>query len=1108
METVTNSRFWVGIDVGTNSVGCAAIEVDSDGMPIRILNGKVQVHDSGVDPQHAKTATTRLAVSGVARRTRRLVRRRRKRLINLDKQLKAWGWWSELTSNDPYFPWRVRARLVDELIEDASERQQLLAVALRHIARHRGWRNPWLRIESLFNPSEPSKFLTGFRERVETETGRYFDHDVTAAELAVAALKHDSSIPLRGGKTANLRAEKTFSFIGSKLEQSDNANEILRMAETQQLSIAQTEEIIRLVFAAESPRGSYIGRIGKDPLPGQGSKYRAAKASDSFQRYRIASLIANLRLKDGSSERPLNVRERNELFDYLMNVKAGANPQWLDVAEHMGWERSQLRGTATITADGERAAARPPVHNTNEKIGTCKVRTLKSWWPDASPEARDAVVAVLSDGLFDDDSAAGAEARELIESLTDEELVALDTIKLPPGRAAYSSDSLNRLTRRILEDGVDLHEARKLEFGVDDSWAPPAEPIGAPLGNPAVDRVLKIVARWLGAVEAEWGAPEKVVIEHVRSAFGSEAAAREHIRETERRFQQNQQQMRQLAESQGISGVVRRSDLFRYQAIVRQNGECLYCGTAIDYTTAEMDHIVPRAGIGSTNKRENLVAVCSRCNKSKSNTPFAAWAARTQLPGVSVPDAIERTNHWNSGPGETAKRHRDYVREVQARLRKTSEDEEFDGRSLESVAWMANSLRQRIEAHYRERFPAASTKVSVYQGRITAEARRASGIEKQIPFIGEAGKTRLDRRHHFVDAAVVTLLDESIARTLAERVNLRDSERNLHAPETWKDYTGSSERPQARFENWVERMQILLNLISSALNDDEIPVMEDLRLRLANGTAHKDTILPLVRMQVGDAMSLELIDRASTPALWMALTLDPDFDEKEGLPANPNRQIRVRDQHLGPYDEIGFFRKLTAAIAVRDGYAEIGSTIHHARVYRIDTGKKPKYAMLRVFTTDLIRHRNDDLFSAPLLPQSISMRTADKTLRKALAEGTATELGWIVVGDELELDMSSFTTGDIGDFLKEYPGTTRWKIDGLMAPTRLRLRPVILASEGLGEEPTKASKTILDRPGWLPYINSLWNVQELTVIRRDALGRERWSSAAGLPVSWRVENSV
>lgn len=40
METVTNSRFWVGIDVGTNSVGCAAIEVDSDGMPIRILNGK------------------------------------------------------------------------------------------------------------------------------------------------------------------------------------------------------------------------------------------------------------------------------------------------------------------------------------------------------------------------------------------------------------------------------------------------------------------------------------------------------------------------------------------------------------------------------------------------------------------------------------------------------------------------------------------------------------------------------------------------------------------------------------------------------------------------------------------------------------------------------------------------------------------------------------------------------------------------------------------------------------------------------------------------------------------------------------------------------------
>lgn len=77
----------VGIDVGRNSVGFAAIEVNEQGTPIRILNSLVQVHDSGVDPEQAKGAITRLASSGVARRTRRLIQRRRKRLNRLDRHL-------------------------------------------------------------------------------------------------------------------------------------------------------------------------------------------------------------------------------------------------------------------------------------------------------------------------------------------------------------------------------------------------------------------------------------------------------------------------------------------------------------------------------------------------------------------------------------------------------------------------------------------------------------------------------------------------------------------------------------------------------------------------------------------------------------------------------------------------------------------------------------------------------------------------------------------------------------------------------------------------------------------------------------------------------------
>ncbi len=1105
MSAVEGTKYSVGIDVGSYSVGVAAIEVDDAGFPIRILNSKVQIHDSGVDPDKAKYATTRLAASGVARRTRRLVRRRRKRLQELDKALETWGWLPVSESADPHAPWRARARLASEFVPDEAEQFELLGVALRHMARHRGWRNPWTRVESLMVEQPPSDQFNGFQQRVEERTGQSFDLDATIGQLATAAIDFAPKLPLRAGKTnkglpASQRSAKEFSFIGTKLLQSDNANELLHIAKVQGLDPTRAREMIQLVFAAESPRGSALGRVGKDPLPGQRALPRAAKATDAFQRYRMVSVLANLRIVTAEGQRPLTVAERTDAFNYLLNVKTASDPSWLDVAGAIGVDRDDLRGTATPTADGERAAARPPVHVTDRVIRTCKVRALKDWWPGADKDAKNAIIAVLADGKFDEESAGGVLAQELIESLSDEELTALDTINVPAGRAAYSVDSLNRLTHRMLTEELDVHGARMAEFGVEPDWAPPAEPIGAPVGNPAVDRVTKIVARWLSAVEAEWGAPQKIVIEHVRSAFASEEEARRIEKEMGKRFEQNLEQRREISEQLDIGGEVRRSDLMRFQALTRQNGNCLYCGNTITFRSAEMDHIVPRAGQGSTNTRTNLVAVCSRCNQDKSNRVFAEWAESSNIPGVSVAEAIERTRHWNSGPGETAKDHRRFVSEVQARLKKTSKDPEFDGRSMESVAWMANELRLRIESHFRP----SGTKVSVYRGRLTSEARRASGLEGRVPFIGGGGKTRLDRRHHAVDAAVVAMIDESVSMTLAERVNLRDAQRFTNDPETWKSHTGSKPAMQKRYATWLDQMDVLTDLLSEALTNDEIPVMEDLRLRLSNGAAHDDTIRPMDRYLVGDELPMELIDRASTPALWLALTRDPKFDPKAGLPADPDRKIRIHGTHLSASDEIGFFGSGAAAIAVRGGYAAIGSTIHHARVYRIDGGKKPVYAMLRVFTVDLLPHRHGDLFTAPIPPQSISMRTSPKKLREAIADGSATEVGWLVVGDEFEIEMDSFNSGQIAELTEFLGETCTWKLVGMSEPDRLKFRPVKTALEGLPGDAPAAVGLILGVKGWRPRLNGCFATLP-TVIRRDALGRPRWHSDAGLPVSWRVE---
>ena len=85
-------RIRVGIDVGTNSVGCCALVVDEAGAPTNILSCLSLIHDSGIGEDGQKTASSRREQSGVARRARRLLRQRRKRLRQLDALLEKRGY--------------------------------------------------------------------------------------------------------------------------------------------------------------------------------------------------------------------------------------------------------------------------------------------------------------------------------------------------------------------------------------------------------------------------------------------------------------------------------------------------------------------------------------------------------------------------------------------------------------------------------------------------------------------------------------------------------------------------------------------------------------------------------------------------------------------------------------------------------------------------------------------------------------------------------------------------------------------------------------------------------------------------------------------------------
>ena len=1147
--SMSDKTYRIGIDVGLYSVGLSAIQVNDDDDPVRILNAQSVIHDGGVDPNAQKSADSRRAQSGIARRTRRMRRNRKKRLKRLDQLLMESGFpVSSENDLEGFEPWLLRAQAADALIEDEDIRKRAISVSCRHIARHRGWRNPYLDVRTLLTVDTPSSaFYDKLVENAALEMdGQMPDSDATPAQIVRDVLEYkrgEAAIRLRKSTAENKKDR--FALFSEKMMQDDFAYELRLILAKQSVPKDIARQLILAVFQSQSPKGSAEKRVGKDPL--DPSQPRALKASLAFQKYRILNILTNLRLRDAGAERRLSIEEKQKLYKMLVE-DTGCEKKyetWTDIASAMEWKRNWLKGVGSLTADGDdRVTSRPPHIDIVEKLNGIKDtkfrKSILSWWKSASTANREAMIALLSntvDIAKKQDDPDFSSAVDFIDSMDDNDLQILDTISIQPGRAAYSSRTLRALSEQMYSTDDDLHEARKHVFGVDDSWCPPQPAIGAPLGNPSVDRVAKIVNRWLLACQSRWGNPLSIQIEHVRDAFSSAVTATADKRAYERALGKRNAEKMEIKNQLRQKGLdePHESDIRRQEAITRQQGKCLYCGDDIKFSTCEMDHIVPRKGPGSTNTRDNFAAVCITCNRQKSNMPFAVWCQTPEAKsrGVSLEDAIQRVRGFFTESKELKGRQaKAFISSMIMRLKQTTADDPIDSRSIESVAWMADELHRRIDWHFNgstsESDHDRKVQVVVYQGRITSEARNVMRFQADgdFHFVGGHGKTRLDRRHHAVDASVIAMMTPAAAHTLAERINIRDSQRFIGRLEEdevdWKQWPS---KPTEKYQQWLNRGKRLFVLINEALDNDRIPITHWQRYALGNSIAHDATIHPLRKIPLGSAIDNESIRRAATPALYCALTRCPEYSVNDGLPENKQRHITVNGKVYGPEDEVEFFASTAAQIAIQGGSADIGSAIHHVRIYRCYTvnGKGVKrwfYGMIRVFQTDLIHARHDNLFAYPLPPQSISMRYAEPRTAQAVLDGRAEYLGNLVVGDEIDIPSGGKFTGQIKtylDFIEQLPGNyklvEKWSVDGFMTNSKLRMHPLCLAGEGLKkmedilekEAPADVQKVLI-HPGWLPSVDIVFS-KNPQVIRRNTLGEPRWKSRSGMPISWQATGS-
>ena len=1131
-------NYRIGVDVGDRSVGLAAIEFDDAGFPIQKLALVTFRHDGGLDPTENKSPKSRKETRGVARRTMRMNRRRKQRLRDLDTVLENLGYTvPEGPEPETYEAWTSRALLASIKLASADELNEHLVRAVRHMARHRGWANPWWSLDQL---EKASQELSETFEIILARARELFGEKVPANPTLgmLGALAANNEVLLRPRRSYNAKeannpkkAEKyladygTQPLMAAKVRKEDQLAELRRICEVQGIE-DQYEALREAVFTHVRP---YVpkDRVGKDPL--NPAEIRASRASLEFQEFRILDSVANLRVRtDSRTKRELSESEYDTAVDFLMSYTGKEQPSWADVAEEIGVPGNRL--IAPVLEDVQQKTA--PFDRSSaafEKAMKTKTEARKWWESNDDDQLRSLFIMFLADAT-DDTTAAAEQAGlyDLFASWPEEEREALSNIAFEAGRAGYSATTLSKLSEYMHEHRVGLHEARKAVFGVDDTWRPPLAKLEEQTGQPTVDRVLTILRRFVLDCERQWGRPQAITVEHARTGLMGPAQRQDILREQKKNREENERIRNELRES-GVENP-KRVDVRRHLVIQEQECQCLYCGAMITTTTSELDHIVPRAGGGSS-RRENLAAVCSYCNGKKSNTPFYRWASPERFK-----ETIDRVRQLKAFKDpKKAKMFKNQIR----RLKQTEADEPIDERSLASTSYAAVAVRERLEQHFNEGLaPDDKSRVvlDVYAGSVTRESRRAGGIDERILLRGEHDKNRFDVRHHAIDAAVMTLLNRSVALTLEQRSQLRRAfyERGLDKrdrdqlkpEEDWRNFTGQYKASQRKFSEWKKATTKLGDLLAGAIEDDSIAVVSPLRLRPQNGAVHKDTIAAVKKQALGSAWPADAVKRIVDPEIYLAMK--DALGKLKELPEDSARSLELPDgRYIEADDEVLFFPKNGASILTPRGVAEIGESIHHARLYSWLTKKgELKFGMLRVYGAEfpwLMRESGSrDVLRMPIHPGSQSFRGMQDGVRKAVESGEAVEFAWITQNDELEFDPEDYIAhggnDELNRLLRGMP-ERHWRVDGFYNAGTLRIRPALLSAEQLPSELQKKvdSKTLSDdeavllkavERGLFVAISSFLPLESLKVIRRNNLGFPRWRGNGNLPTSFEVRSSA
>ena len=726
----------LGLDVGIASVGSAIVQ---NGTEQRISFAGSRCFEA---PEEPRTRRPSNQTRREKRLSRRVIRRRRRRMADIRALLVETGL---LISGKPdclhnrkgeraLDPWSIRADALGRRLRDDE-----LAVALLHIAKHRGFRSN-KKADTGQNASDDAKKMLGAISANKELLARYR----TVGEMVAKDEKFCHNKRNREGAYSHTH------------ERGDLEREVRGIFRDQRRlrnarATAELEERYIKIAFHQIPLQDSEHLVGMCPF--EPEERRAAHHAPSFEKFRFLAKLNTVRLRrpDGAPRRLTQEELRAAVGDF---GRSGKSVTWNALAKKIG----QSAGTAFDGVDEKRAKAdvarssgcAAGTKALNDALGPAGLNALGD-----RPELLDAIAAVIAfredlvnieDGLRQLDGLAPVICDALMEAVR---AGCFGAFK----RAGHISARAARTVLPHLLDGMVYSDAcaavgydhtQTRRVGIED------------IRNAVVQRSLREAIKQVETLIHEFGArPGRIIVELARDV-GKSAQERDEIKTgLDNRNAEKNRHREEMKELLNLKEEPGDEDLRRFELWKEQNYRCIYTDKSIDCrdilstsNAVQIDHVLPRSR-SHDNSYPNLVLCFTGANQDKGQrTPREWYDEEKGKLGHGWWDTFEaRVRALNiKGIKKRNLLMRDFHERAQGFVARNLNDTRYASRALLSAL-------RHLYIEENEPDPAGegylgNVKRRLYArpGVITAILRRAWGLDEL--------KDRSDDRHHALDALV------------------------------------------------------------------------------------------------------------------------------------------------------------------------------------------------------------------------------------------------------------------------------------------------------------------------------------------------------------------